>query len=338
MTGSGKSVLLNGLIHNLIQQSPEQCRLYLIDPKKIGLAKFQHLPHVDGYATDTTDIIDMMQEILDLMHQCYEMMSEWDEISKETPVYVMIDELADLMINGGSQFWKLLQSLNQLCRAANIHVIAATQSPAKKIIPAEITINFTCKIALHCDDTTQSRQILGVPGAELLPKHGKALLKIDGKEIQKISIPYLDSETLKASVEAWQAFTPEPECETITIPEYSVRNTNADTTNRKTITSRYFPDSLRENNEYYCKNRMFRDETSDKNNCFDSWLCAWSCVCCPVNCISYCIKNKNQSFWYHYITDWHPAKNDSSDGVAACYDAHQIAVMAKRCLAMADKR
>lgn len=199
VTGSGKSVLLNGFIYTLLQ-SRKPCKLYLADPKRVGLKKFACLPCCDGYADNTQDILDMLTEAAAIMDDRYNSLDDWTETSPEIPVYLVIDELTDLTISGGKRFKELLQHLNQLCRAANIHIIAACQSPSRKSLPAEIALNFTCKIALHCADKVMSRQILGFTGAELLPVYGSALVSVGGNRPERYSVPNVQKDALKQAV------------------------------------------------------------------------------------------------------------------------------------------
>ena len=50
-------------------------------------------------------------------------------------VYLIIDELADLMTTRKRQAAPLLQELGQLARESKIHIIAATQCPLRKSSP-----------------------------------------------------------------------------------------------------------------------------------------------------------------------------------------------------------
>lgn len=199
VTGSGKSVLLNGFIYTLMK-SGNPCKLYLADPKRVGLKKFACLPCCAGYADDTTSIMYMLEEVAEIMEDRYNSLDDWMETRPEMPIYVIIDELTDLTISGGKEFKELLQHLNQLCRAANIHIIAACQSPSRKSLPAEIALNFTCKIALHCADKVMSRQILGFTGAELLPVYGSALVSAGGNRPERYNVPYIQADVLKQTV------------------------------------------------------------------------------------------------------------------------------------------
>ena len=87
-------------------------------------------------------------------------------------VYIMIDELADLMTTAKRDVMPLLQRLCQIGRAARVHVIAATQCPISAVIPTPIKVNFDSRVALRTRSKQDSRNILGLTGCETLPRYG----------------------------------------------------------------------------------------------------------------------------------------------------------------------
>ena len=89
-------------------------------------------------------------------------------------VYVIIDELADLMTTNKREVKPLLQRLCQIGRAAAVHVIACTQCPLREVIPTEIKVNFDARFGLRTRSAQDSRNILGCTGCESLPRYGKA--------------------------------------------------------------------------------------------------------------------------------------------------------------------
>lgn len=217
-TGSGKSVLLHGIITTILRSfapsavgGKDSCSLYLIDPKIVELSCYESLPHVAGYASDFDDIVALLQAINEMMMSRYKAMHargirKWDG----PRAFVFIDEIGDLMILKKREVFPILTHLINLCRAAGITVFLATQSPSRQTIPAAAQINCTCKIALRCATAIESRQTVDVDGAEKLPKHGKALVKCDWMEgIQTVDLPYIDekeqTETLRAVIQAEQA-------------------------------------------------------------------------------------------------------------------------------------
>ena len=169
-TGSGKSVVINGLLYTALYDSPAAVQLILIDPKRLELIDFKPLPHTLKYASEPGDMVQALEMGLQMMENRFRNMAsrhikEWDG----GHIYIIIDELADLMLTNRKQVQPLLQRLAQLGRAARVHVIAATQCPLAKVIPTEIKANFDSRLGLRTASPQDSRNILGVKGCEWLP-------------------------------------------------------------------------------------------------------------------------------------------------------------------------
>lgn len=174
-TGSGKSVLLRGIIKHI----PRNAAIVLIDPKIIEFREYRYNNNVVGYADNIADTVKLLVNSINIMNERYKRMS--GRICTETPIYIIIDELADLIISGrGKEIKTLLQKLLQLARGCNIKLIMASQCPSKKILTAEILLNCTCRVGLHCMTAIESRQIIGVKGCENLPRYGKAIIAAQG--------------------------------------------------------------------------------------------------------------------------------------------------------------
>lgn len=206
-TGSGKSVVLNGIIHTaLTLLSPSAAEFILVDPKIIELSGYKYLPHIREYITDDGEVAEMLDEIYDEMMERYEEMDAKHLRNYDgKDLYIIIDELADLMTGEYSRRIKTgLQRLLQKGRAAKIHIIAATQAPSRKVIPAEIVLNFTDRIALRCLSSIESRQIINVSGAEKIKGYGKAMYLSPSAGITWLSIPFVSDETLDDIVSFWE--------------------------------------------------------------------------------------------------------------------------------------
>ena len=214
-TGSGKSVVLNGLVTSILRHfNPvsanhgEMCELYLIDPKMVELNAYTVAPHVSGYASDHGEICELLDEIDRRMMARYAEMQErgikkWDGAR----IIVVVDEIGDLMTTHKQFVLPRITHLLNLCRAAGITIFLSSQSPSRATIPAAAQINATVKVALRCDTAIESKQVVGIAGAETLPRHGKALVKapwLDG--IKTVSVPYVDE---REQAEVLQAVTEE---------------------------------------------------------------------------------------------------------------------------------
>ena len=172
-TGSGKSVLINSLIYTALYQSPNRCKFILIDPKRVELVDYKVLPHTISYSSEILNILKALQYSVDLMEKRYKQMQRQRiKKSNDTDIYIIIDEYADLIIQAKKQVEPHIIRLSQLGRAANIHLILATQRPTKDIITGAIKVNLDSRIALRCSTAQDSRNILDAKGAETLPRYG----------------------------------------------------------------------------------------------------------------------------------------------------------------------
>lgn len=201
-TGSGKSVLVNSLIYTMLTYQPDEKQMILIDPKRVELYGYKDVPHCLAYASEFNDIIALLKRACEVMDNRYrEMQLAGLRMYQGSDIYIIIDEFADLVtMTKGIE--PLVQRLAQLGRASRIHLWIATQSPSRKTLPAATILNVTDRIALHCNDKIESRQILGVPGAEELPRYGKGLYK-SAEGLRMIDIPLTGEQYLNERVRIW---------------------------------------------------------------------------------------------------------------------------------------
>lgn len=186
-TGSGKSVCENSILTCLLlNNTPETLRLVLIDPKRVEMTGYNHLPHLLApVITDAAKVPAVLQWMIREMESRYERfsksrvrnISEYNNISTDRLPYivVMVDELADLMMIAGEETEKSITRLAQLARATGIHLILATQRPSVNVVTGLIKANFPARIAFTVTSNTDSRVILDQPGAERLLGRGDML-------------------------------------------------------------------------------------------------------------------------------------------------------------------
>ena len=202
-TGSGKSVFINSLMATLItDKTPAHAELVLIDPKRVELFPLRVLPHCSFYANDTLSAVNALNYTVDRMMKRYDEMA-YQGLKKYQGghIYVVIDEYADLMVTARKSVEPLITRLIQLGRAANVHLIVATQRPTSEVISGAIRVNLDCKIALHTATAQDSRNIIGQAGAETLPRVGYCyMLSPEGLTAHRV-IPWDDR--LPALIRYW---------------------------------------------------------------------------------------------------------------------------------------
>ena len=208
-TGSGKNVLLDDMIFSLFgSTTPASAKIILVDPKRVELVKYKSSAFCIRYASEPKDIISAIDYAIEIMDERYkDMQREGSTLYEGSNIYLIIDELADLMITIKADVLPRLQRLAQLGRSARVHVWAASQSPSRITIPAALTLNFTHKIALRCDSAIESRQVIGRNGAELLPIWGECFIKAPGT-VYKQAIPLTPPELLDERIAFWKTTRP----------------------------------------------------------------------------------------------------------------------------------
>ena len=125
-----------------------------------------------------------------------------DEWPKKMPyIVIIIDELADLMMNVGKEVELSISRIAQLARAAGIHMIVATQRPSTNVVTGLIKANITNRIAFNVASGIDSRVILDTPGAENLIGLGDMLFsKPEWPKPQRLQGCFVSEEEIEAVV------------------------------------------------------------------------------------------------------------------------------------------
>lgn len=212
-TGSGKSTLLHSIMYSALIHSPARVQFILVDLKKgVELRRYKDLPHVISFASTPEEAVHSIRVAEEIMEHRYSELLKTDRSMYEgNEIYLIIDELADLMQTAKAKVLEPLSRIMRLGRAARVHVIGATQSPSRSHgggLPAELQVNTTSALALHCRSAIESRQACGTSGAELLPEHGQGIYWRAGGT-DKVAIPMTDEHELNERINYWKAARPQ---------------------------------------------------------------------------------------------------------------------------------
>jgi S-DNA-T family DNA segregation ATPase FtsK/SpoIIIE len=244
-TGTGKSVCLNTLILSLLlTRRPDECRMILIDPKKVELSDYAQIPHLmTPVVKDAKKAEAILAWAVDKMEERYEWLHRarvrhvaaynalpFDEIARRVNpdtedelrniprqmpyIVIVIDEVADLIMQMKKEIESSIILLAQKSRAAGIHLVLATQKPTVDVITGLIKSNLPARICFQVNSRSDSAVVLDEKGAEKLLGRGDMLLLQNGgtiraqgafvedKEIEKVvnavatDSPNYDSELL----------------------------------------------------------------------------------------------------------------------------------------------
>ncbi|WP_311397456.1 DNA translocase FtsK [Neisseria cinerea] len=210
MTGSGKSVGVNGMIMSMLfKATPEEVRFIMIDPKMLELSIYDGIPHLlCPVVTDMREAGQALNWCVAEMEKRYRLLSHAGvrnlegfnqkveaakaagkpllnpfSLSPDNPepleklplIVVVIDELADLMMTERKSVEQQIARLAQKARAAGIHMIVATQRPSVDVVTGLIKANIPTRMAFTVQSKIDSRTILDQMGADELLKYGDSL-------------------------------------------------------------------------------------------------------------------------------------------------------------------
>lgn len=220
-TGTGKSVGLNCIISSILfKTTPDECRMIMIDPKRLELGVYEGIPHLLApVVTEPKLAANVLKWAVGEMDKRTRMLAaegvrnieQFNNIIRSEGsdsgltllhyIVIVIDELADLMMVSSKDVEESITRLAQMARAVGIHLILATQRPSVDVITGLIKANFPARISFRVSARVDSRTILDSIGAEqllgrgdmlFLPPQSSRLVRVHGayvseKEIERLT-------------------------------------------------------------------------------------------------------------------------------------------------------
>ncbi len=248
-TGAGKSVCVNSVIAALLlQNSPDTLRLLMVDPKRVELTQYNGIPHLLApVIVDVEQVVPALRWVMREMDSRYRRFAQVGarniddfnrRISKneenETIPYisVLVDELADLMMQSPEETERVICRLAQMARATGIHLIIATQRPSVDVVTGLIKANFPARIAFAVASSVDSRVILDMPGAERLLGRGDMLfMPPDVSQPLRLQGAFVSDRELDRLIQFWRtAVEPDNAPEHVSLPKpvIPISSTSAD--------------------------------------------------------------------------------------------------------------
>jgi len=200
-TGSGKSVVIHGIINSLLYRNgPEHLRFIMIDPKRVELTLYKDIPHLlTPVITNPKKAILALKWAIKEMERRYSILeteqvrdistyhttvlnpalkkdADDENLPEPMPyIVVVIDELADIMSTYPKELESAIVRLAQMSRAVGIHLILSTQRPSVNVVTGLIKANVPSRVALQVASQVDSKTILDSAGAEKLLGAGDML-------------------------------------------------------------------------------------------------------------------------------------------------------------------
>lgn len=199
-TGSGKSVCLNTMLLSMCYKAgPQDIRLILVDPKMVEFTTYNGLPHllIPEVITNKDMAVNALDWAIKEMERRYALFaknhvvninefnkSEIVKSKKEDKlpyIVIVVDELADLMLEAKREIEDRIAKLAAKARAAGIHLVLATQRPSVDVITGTVKANLPSRIAFALTNYMDSKTVLDGGGAEKLLGKGDMLFKPQDK-------------------------------------------------------------------------------------------------------------------------------------------------------------
>ncbi len=161
-TGSGKSILIHSLLVSLLyKNSPATLKLILIDPKRVELSVYDHIPHLVGpVIMESKKALGVFRWAINEMERRYDLLlhagsrdikSYNQNGGKDEPLpylLIVIDELADMMASYGREVEGSIVRLAQMARATGF--ISYSQRKGRRLKLSRGSSRRTSRPARRC--------------------------------------------------------------------------------------------------------------------------------------------------------------------------------------------
>ena len=215
-TGQGKTTLIETMLYGFLKRfGPNDVKFVLYDEKCVEFVGWWQSPYLaipvlndpkKGVAAIKNLVREMDRRLkLFAASRCrnlYDYNHRPNGEGSRMPYLVFVaDEISSLIANEGKHAIPYLSRLLAMGRAAGIHVVLATQRPARNILSASLKSNIPGRIALKVCNATDSRQIIDVSGAQNLNGRGDLLFRRDDGDVTRAQGAYVSCDVLYKKIE-----------------------------------------------------------------------------------------------------------------------------------------
>ena len=223
-SGMGVSVFFNTIITSLLyKKHPAEMKLVLIDPKKIEFSlynplRYYFLAGLLNYNPVVTDMGRMSEVILSLLRLMENRLELFKDagvrnikdynrkfcLRKLNPsqrhhympyIVVIIDEYDVISTDYGKVIGAPLENISRMGRSVGIHLIISVQRPVGTVISSGIKANISSRVAFRVTSVNESRNILGIGGAEKLQRPGE-MIYTNGIILENSKCAFMDTEEI----------------------------------------------------------------------------------------------------------------------------------------------
>jgi len=213
---SGKSAYIRTIISSLIvNYSPDQVRIVVIDTKSTDYNMFEGLPHLFGSViTDLElmkDVIKWMSDEIFVRFKLFnealandiDSYNEYEVINREKVMPELIAVIDDIsFFRFDATLYHTITNILKNGRKAGIHLVAAMSPfPSKKIID-EVISRFPCRAVFKVHTSSDSKVLLEKNGAEMLQFREEMIYR-HFASCKKYRAAYIPREIVKEKVEEY---------------------------------------------------------------------------------------------------------------------------------------
>ncbi|MBC7261472.1 MAG: AAA family ATPase, partial [Chloroflexi bacterium] len=202
MTGSGKTALARAMVASLVISNHQGAiQLAMIDLKRRGFGVFEGLPHL------LCPVAASLEEAVVVLRMLIKEMERRDRAGIIAPrIVLFVDELAELMMQGGKEVEEALTRLMQRGREAGIHLVACTQKPLAGVIGSLVKANFPARVVGKVASAEDARVAAGISdsGAEQLKGKGEFVVIAGGSQV-RVQGAWISEEEIRKLVRLLQA-------------------------------------------------------------------------------------------------------------------------------------
>lgn len=214
-TNSGKTCFINSLIISLMCKfTPDEIKFILVDPKRVEMTVYNDIPYLQRpVVTEAKKALDAFERALVEMDRRFNLLADKSKpnittynksVEDKLPyIFIIVDELADLMAVAGAEIEASVIRLAQMGRAVGMHMILASERSSANIFTELMKANIPGRLAFSVISAEDSKVILDMPGAELLLGRGEALFtSAETARPKRLQAPFVSDEEIEKIVEA----------------------------------------------------------------------------------------------------------------------------------------